>query len=62
MSVYLSEVQLCLYLISNATYRENKQTSADTSSIINHYGSKCICIKLHNMDFVPPSKEPLVTL
>jgi hypothetical protein len=51
----MSEIQLCLYLISYAPYRENKQTSADTSSIINHSDTKYRCIQLHNMDSVPPS-------
>lgn len=59
--ICISEVQLCLFLISYAPYRNNKQPSADTSSTINHSGTKCSCIELHNMDSVPPSKDPLVT-
>jgi hypothetical protein len=57
----MSDVKLCLYLISYAPYRENKQPSADTSSITNHSGTKRRCTQHHNIVAVPPSKEPLVT-
>jgi len=58
----MSEVQLCLYLISYASYREeDRQPSTDKFSIFNHSGTKCRYIQLHYMDSVTPIKEPLVT-